>query len=147
MYNKVKAYHTDLFSKQDLATNLQDSYISNIDTQIPPEVKTMMDAEIRPGEIYFAIQQFAKNKTPGIDGLPIEFYDTFWDDIKDFFPQLLNDIYSNGLLPSIQQRMSIITLSHKKENKDKTLHFWKFSLFLPIKADLEAPGNFYPPPM
>ena len=104
LLSALEAYYQDLFTKQELDTDLQDTYLNNIENKLPAEVRIMMDAEIRKGEIFRAIQLFEKNKTPGIDGLPAEFYETFWDVLEDFFPKLLNDIYSNGLLPSIQQR-------------------------------------------
>ena len=110
----IKDYYTDLFSKQDLDTTIQEEFLDNIDIKLPTATKTMMDADITDIELNIAIHLFNKDKTPGIDGLPIEFYLCFWDQLRQFFPRLINDIYINGLLPSIQQRLSVITLVHKK---------------------------------
>ena len=103
-------HFSSIFTKQQLDIDLQDQFLSKIDIKLPESTCRKMDNEITAEEIFRAIMSFQLNKTPGIDGLPIEFYITFWEILGEFFPALLNDIYTNGLLPSIQQRLSIITL-------------------------------------
>ena len=36
------------------------------------------------------------NKTPGSDGLPVEFYKVFWNDISDLFLNSINYAYRSG---------------------------------------------------
>ena len=120
----IKTYYSTLYTAQNLDVTLQDQFIDNIDVKLPEAIKAMMDADIQPEELHLATHLFKKDRTPGIDGLPIEFYLAFWDILQQFFPRLINDIYINGLLPSIQQRMSIITLVHKKGEKDN-LDNWR----------------------
>ena len=120
----IKEFYQDLYSKQELDTQLQDHFINNIDTKLPPAVRAMMDALVTDKELDLAIDLFELNKTPGIDGLPIEFYITFWDLLSEFFLKLINDIFVNGLLPSIQQRLSGITLIHKRNEKNN-LDDWR----------------------
>ena len=55
------------------------------------------------------------NKTPGTDGIPVEFYKVFWNDIKPFFLAAINAFHANGLL-SISQRRGLLTLIPKKIN-------------------------------
>ena len=43
----------------------------------------MLCADITEDECLSAMKAMSKNKTPGPDGLPVEFYLTFWSDIKD----------------------------------------------------------------
>ena len=57
------------------------------------------------------------NKSPGSDGLPIEFYVTFWNDLKDIVVDVLNVSYGKGQM-SISQRRAIITLMFKKGDPD-----------------------------
>ena len=57
------------------------------------------------------------NKTPGKDGLSKEFYETFWEDIKDVFINSLKETKIEGSL-SISQRQAVIKLLEKKELKD-----------------------------
>ena len=54
------------------------------------------------------------NKSPGFDGLPIEFYIVFWNDINDMLLNSYNYSFENGLL-SLSQRNGVITLLPKKD--------------------------------
>ena len=54
------------------------------------------------------------NKSPGLDGLPVEFYITFWPEICDMLLESYNYSMENGLM-SNSQRNGVITLIPKKE--------------------------------
>ena len=54
------------------------------------------------------------NKSSGFDGLPIEFYIVFWNDINDMLLNSYNYSFENGLL-SLSQRNGVITLLPKKD--------------------------------
>jgi len=41
----------------------------------------------------------ATGKTPGPDGIAIEFYRKCWHIIGDDFTQVLNEIHENGIIP------------------------------------------------
>lgn len=66
-----------------------------------------------------ALKDFDKNKTPGTDGLPAEFYRFFWPDIYQDLLASYNFASQHGML-SISQRRGIISLVPKK-SKDKTI--------------------------
>ena len=61
---------------------------------------------------------FQTGKTPGNDGIPIEFYKTFWPLIGEFMVNSFNEAYENREMSS-SQRQAIITLIEKK-GKDRT---------------------------
>jgi hypothetical protein len=54
------------------------------------------------------------NKAPGPDGFPAEFYQTFWEIIKDNLMALFKEFH-NGFLPLFHLNYSIITLSPKNK--------------------------------
>lgn len=64
-----------------------------------------------------------KNKTPGCDGLTVELYLTFWDQISDLVVNSLNEGYNNEIL-LYTQRQSIITLLYKKGDPEN-LENWR----------------------
>ena len=53
------------------------------------------------------------NKSPGQDGLKIEFYKKFWPYLKMLLIDSLNEGYDEKLL-SITQRTGILSLMYKK---------------------------------
>ena len=54
-----------------------------------------------------------KEKTPGCDGLPAEFYQTFWSILGCDLVQVFNSCYDSGTL-SNSQRLGIISQLYKK---------------------------------
>ena len=57
----------------------------------------------------------SNGKTPGSDGLPKEFFITFWDILKDDFVEMANYCFTVGVMPVTLQR-AIITLLYKKDH-------------------------------
>ena len=53
-----------------------------------------------------------KNKSPGPDGFIIEWYDEYWDFIKDDFLEVIKDSLAKGKLPNSHYQ-AIITLLYK----------------------------------
>ena len=66
-------------------------------------------------EARVAMEGLASGKSPGWDGLPIEFYQTFWDVLGSDL--VFNASYCFGLLPSSQRSALIISLLFKKGDR------------------------------
>ena len=64
------------------------------------------------------------DKSPGNDGLSVEFYKTFWDDIKNVFFESVCYSRLVGEL-SISQRQSIIKLIEKKDKDKRFIANWR----------------------
>ena len=61
-----------------------------------------------------AVLTFSNDKSPGSDGLPIEFYKTFWPEIKELLCSVYNTCsQSTKSLPNSMRR-SVITLLKKR---------------------------------
>ena len=61
-----------------------------------------------------SLKNMESNKTPGTDGVPVEFYKVFWNDIKPFYLASINASHAKGLL-SISQRRGLLTVADSKE--------------------------------
>lgn len=68
-------------------------------------------------ECFKVLSTFSNDKTPGNDGLTIEFYKFFWSEIGTFLVDSLNYAYFHGEL-SHSQKQAVITLIEKKD-KDR----------------------------
>ena len=75
----------------------------------------MLAAPLTKDEIELVIDDLSLNKTPGIDGIPSEFYSEFWTEICDDMLDMYNDILQSGLLTK-SQRKGIITIIAKNAN-------------------------------
>ena len=65
-------------------------------------------------------------KSPGSDGLPIEFYSAFWDILCDPLLSVLNDSFRVGSLCA-SQREALLRLVHKRDDK-RLVKNWPISL-------------------
>ena len=71
-----------------------------------------------------ALKSMKPGKTPGSDGLPIEFYKVFWNGIPDCLLNAINFAYAEGKL-SISQRHGIIKLIPKKDSEPYFVKNWR----------------------
>jgi hypothetical protein len=83
--------------------------------QVTDDDKEKLIAKFSYNEIREAIFQMEHNKAPGPDGFPAEFYQAFWDLIKDDLMAMFVDFH-NGTLPLYSLNFGIITLLPKKDN-------------------------------
>ena len=81
--------------------------------------QALCEGLITETEALNALKDFSANKTPGTDGLSVEFLKYFWPELKNSIVDTFNHAFHNGSL-SISQSRGIITLISKK-NKDKTI--------------------------
>lgn len=71
-----------------------------------------MDADLSIDELDKAVHQMAKGKSPGPDGLTVEFYIFFWNDIRQMlFEALVECISRLDLSPTMKP--GLITLIPK----------------------------------
>lgn len=70
------------------------------------------------------LDTFETNKTPGNDGIPIEFYKTFWFLVGSLVINSLNEGYHFGEM-STSQKQGVITLIEKKDSDKRKLKNWR----------------------
>ena len=75
-----------------------------------------LDKPITADEIQNALDKLNKDKTPGSDGLPQEFLSFFWDDLKDLYQKVLDEIFTDEEL-TVSQQKGIIKISYKKNGR------------------------------
>ena len=68
------------------------------------EDKKSIEHKITEQEICSMIKTFSNDKSPGLDGIPIEFYKVLWNDIKTYFINVVNYSYELKYLSPSQRR-------------------------------------------
>ena len=87
--------------------------------KLSEELKQSCEGRISMEECKISLESFQINKSPGNDGIPIEFYKRCWNLICDPFMDCVNESFEKEEM-SVSQRQAVITLIEKK-GKDRTL--------------------------
>jgi hypothetical protein len=56
-------------------------------------------------------------KSPGLDGLPLEFYQMFWSYVGHILVEIYNSAFENSLLPE-SLRTAVMSLMFRSGEKD-----------------------------
>ena len=101
----------------------------NISRKVLPrlteEEKMSCEGKLSYKECFEALQGMKHNKSPGYDGLTVEFYKHFWTQIKTLVVKSLNEGFDIEMIAS-SQRKGIITLLHKGKNLERdNLSNWR----------------------
>jgi exonuclease III len=117
----VRSYYSNLFSSEPIKKETWPSFLSNIPKLNALHVE-LCEGPILYEEAITAIKQMAEDKSPGSDGLPAEFYKKFFSVIGPSFIKMINN---NLTELSESQRLGVITLLCKNEDKAEDLNNWR----------------------
>ena len=88
------------------------------------ESRSLGEGLISLAEFSKIINSFPLNKAPGNDGLPIEFYKTFWNLLGESLVECFNATFEKGEM-SPSQKQAVITLIEKKDQDRCDLQNWR----------------------
>ena len=109
-------FYFDLFSAELVDPGAQDTLLSNVSARLSVDECNVCEGTLTVEECFTALQGMARRKAPGCDGLPMEFYQTFWSVLGSDLVRVLNSCASVGRL-SRSQRRGVISLSFKKGDR------------------------------
>ena len=112
---ECRAFYRNLYSKNNnLNNNLYPEFFSRIPApKLTAQQNSFCDANITLGELLQTLKSFSRNKSPGLDGLTVEFYITFWEQLKHTLSLVYENSFLTGILPECL-RVGVITLIEKK---------------------------------
>ncbi|VDI42306.1 Hypothetical predicted protein [Mytilus galloprovincialis] len=113
-------FYNKLYSSVKTDDEVMKEFLKNVNTKINQEDVDLCDNDITVKEIEFALQKMARNKSPGSDGLTVEFYCTFFSSLKDILLKLFEEIEKYSKL-SRSMRCGIISLIFKKKGDKRFL--------------------------
>ena len=97
------------------------SLTNNYNIHVPQEIQEMQNQQITLEELEQAIKLMNNNKTPGEDGIPVDFYKVFWTKIKEPFYNMMCECFEKEELHQSARR-GILNLIPKA---DKDTRFVK----------------------
>ena len=94
----------------------QTKIIDDLELSLTDLERDSYEGLISTDKLFVALKGLQTGRAPGSDGLPTEFYLTFWDDIGSSLALVLNERLCLGSLTD-SQRESLLRLIHKKDDK------------------------------
>ena len=123
----AKDYYQTLYRKPQMADNfpLREKFLSRIPSDaLSQEGINLLGKEISLAEVYVAMSKLKKDSVPGEDGLTVNFYLTFWNEVKDLLFASYNHAFECGHL-SITQRRGLIRLIPKVDKNPLFVSSWR----------------------
>ena len=112
-----KEYYEKLYTSRNPDLEHIQQYINDtkIDNKLSEIDNQTLEGEFTLEECTQSVFNMKLNKAPGIDGLSVEFYRTFWTHLKDFVVKVFNNCYYKKELTN-SQKLGLITLLYKKND-------------------------------
>ena len=108
-------FYKSLYTPNRVDTVKQDRLLRNVKTKLSHDNQRILDAMLSIDELKNAVFGLNTGKSPGLDGIPIEFYQQFWEYIKHLYFRFINKIRTQAF-PS-GKNTSVIKLIYKKKGE------------------------------
>ena len=126
--SEQKSFYHNLYkstNKNNEDSQSTSSFLNNLNIpKLSKEQQTTREGKIYPNECETALRSFENNKALGNDGIPIEFYKTFWSLISNSYMNCVNKSFEKGEISS-SMKQAIITLIEKKDKDRSLLENWR----------------------
>ena len=123
------SFYRELYTSKNPDLENITSYIENTDIprQLTVDEKELCEGHIQEAECEYTVKCLKKNSSPGIDGLPGEFYQKFWYLFGKFLTDVFNDCFISGELTN-SQKTAVISLIHKKNERSDIKNYRPITL-------------------
>ena len=114
MLSIASDFYKDLYTEKETNPHIIDSFLQYVAPIVNNYIEIDLCRDFTVEELKDAIWSFLNGKTPGPDGLSIEFYKSLFSIIKDDLLNLFNTLKDNEFIPS-KMKNGIIVLIPKGE--------------------------------
>ena len=122
-----RQFYRNLYQSRNVNLNCVESSIFFDNPNLPSisfDSRVICEGRITADECQNVLKTFLSGKTPGNDGIPIEFYNTFWLLHSDTLISSFNEAFMRKEM-SPSQRRAIITLIEKQDKDRNYLENWR----------------------
>ena len=88
-------FYSDLYSADK---NVKFNWVNTFGIKVPEHIREQQNQQIKMEELGQATKSMSNNKTPGEDGIPVDFYKVFWNVLKQPFYNMVLEVYENNCL-------------------------------------------------
>ena len=114
----MASYYTKLYTLQKTDPKTYQPFTENIQKEVTNEQNQALTNKLTLNELYTAVKSFPPNKSPGVDGLPAEFYSVFFELIKENLLALIVTSFETGALPESAKTGAIVRIPKKGDKKN-----------------------------
>lgn len=123
MVKEAKLYYENLYSKKETTNTNLENYVHDLPKLSESEADTL-EGLITLEEAALALKGMKNGKSPGTDGITVDFLKVFWKQLGGFVVRSLNEGFKTGQM-SITQREGIITCIPKGDKPREYLKNWR----------------------
>ena len=131
-------FYENLYKAQGVKQDNVKQFTDVLVKRISNESKQNLNRDMNLDELYKALQKMKRNKTPGPDGLTVEFYQMYWDVIKNDLIEVYQHSFEIEQL-AYTQYLALITLLFKKGARENITNWRPISL---INVDSKLLSKF-----
>ena len=124
---QLKKFYFELYATKnpDLMCDEFNSLLNvNNFSRLTVEDRDSCDGYVSVNECHIALNRMKNGKSPGCDGLTVEFYKTFWPVLGEIITEVFNYSVNKGELSESQKR-GVITLLQKKGKDPLLIKNWR----------------------
>ena len=127
--SQIETFYTKLYTstgpkQSDIANYLNDTNFKNT---LSPNDSLSCEGLITKDECEKTLMKMNGNKSPGTDGLSVEFYKSFWCEIGNILVDSFNEAFTQNIL-SESRNTSIMSLIYKKGDRTDIKNYRPISL-------------------
>ena len=123
--NELEDFYTGLYVSEDNLPDYANLFLRHSEIpKLSPEKAATCEGKLTVEECLQSLQSFKENKSPGNDGLTVEFYKTFCGILGELLVESFNCAFDHGEL-SNSQKQAVITLIEKKGKDRRQISNWR----------------------
>ena len=122
--NELASFYEKLYTSSVYCSDFENEFLCESLPQIAQNDKIFCDMEISLIECTEALKNMKANKSPGTDGITVEFYQYFWNDISDLVLNSIRTAYLKKVL-SCDQKRGVFRLIPKKDKDLTDVKNWR----------------------
>ena len=123
LINAHEEFYAYLFSREEIDLFTQQELFSNLSCHLSEDDRDSCEGLLSLPEITTALGNMSRNKSPGPDGLSVEFYSKFWNLLGPILLEVINLCYADSDLCD-SMKTSNMRLVFKKGDR-KSLKNWR----------------------
>lgn len=123
----IERFYKELYKEESTERSVQNELLTKIERGLESESCEKCEGLISVGEMEKAVKGMSMGKTPGEDGLSLEFYKQFEDLLLPFLVKVANKSYDKGFFPEGMVR-SVVRLLFKKGDRSDLRNWRPISL-------------------